>query len=346
MKQPIGTEQLSDGLRAILGDTELPNEIKLALLNQQFDREKFLATQALERKRWLYSTPVAVALAGGITILLNWYFGSLETDQQSIISEQSAAREFQYGILRSELEKDLTNEEKANVLLFLVKAGILNDLNQEYLVSLAEENLGDVQQTIPSLGRGVGLPSSIASNREIVDLIRVLEGGFIDPPNVPGGATNAGITQRTLASFRGVESVTPDDVRNLTDDEIFAMYDKFYIQRSNADGIDSLRLRAAFLSFAVNAGTSRATRTLEAAAELPRDGDLDASDLAAINARMDARGDAFIVEFNCRILAFYRGLRSWDVFGRAWTRRLQAFTPEGDLDACADSAGKEEIQSE
>ena len=38
--------------------------------------------------------------------------------------------------------------------------------------------------------------------KEIIDAILIREGGYVDDPDDPGGATNWGITQRTLAALR------------------------------------------------------------------------------------------------------------------------------------------------
>jgi hypothetical protein len=57
-----------------------------------------------------------------------------------------------------------------------------------------------------------------------VEVVLGHEGGFSDHPEDPGGATNFGITHKTLAEFRGVDSVTKEDVRNLTRDEAKEIY--------------------------------------------------------------------------------------------------------------------------
>lgn len=60
--------------------------------------------------------------------------------------------------------------------------------------------------------------------------IWIVEGGYGDEKSNPfdrGGATNFGITHKTLSKHRGV-AVTADDVKALTKDEATEIYRKFY----------------------------------------------------------------------------------------------------------------------
>jgi len=58
---------------------------------------------------------------------------------------------------------------------------------------------------------------------EAVDLVLRHEGGFVQHPRDPGGATKFGITRETLSRARG-RSVSVDDVRRLTRGEAAAIY--------------------------------------------------------------------------------------------------------------------------
>jgi hypothetical protein len=64
---------------------------------------------------------------------------------------------------------------------------------------------------------------------EMIDDILAREGGFVNHPADRGGPTNFGVTQATLASWRGREA-TIDDVRSLTIDEARDIYrTKYYV---------------------------------------------------------------------------------------------------------------------
>jgi lysozyme family protein len=53
------------------------------------------------------------------------------------------------------------------------------------------------------------------------------EGGFVNHPKDPGGATNMGITIGTLSAWRG-NRVTVEAVRDLTKDEALRIYRRQY----------------------------------------------------------------------------------------------------------------------
>lgn len=49
----------------------------------------------------------------------------------------------------------------------------------------------------------------------LAGIVKPFEGGYVDHPADPGGATNLGITIHTLRAWRGA-AVTKQDVKNLT----------------------------------------------------------------------------------------------------------------------------------
>ena len=63
---------------------------------------------------------------------------------------------------------------------------------------------------------------------ECLDIILKHEGGFVNHPEDPGGATNLGITKRTLEEFLGKE-VSIDNVKNLDKKTAGKIYKQRYI---------------------------------------------------------------------------------------------------------------------
>ncbi len=86
------------------------------------------------------------------------------------------------------------------------------------------------------------------------DLIR-REGGFVDDPQDLGGATKYGITQATLAAYRG-HQVTKDDVRGLSDTEARDIYRTNYVRPFDAYSHDP-DLYGLLVDSAVQHGVSR-----------------------------------------------------------------------------------------
>lgn len=126
------------------------------------------------------------------------------------------------------------------------------------------------------------------------------EGGYVDHPRDPGGATNLGITLATLSRWRG-RTVSKAEVRALQKDEAAAIYRAEYWNKIDAD---SLRAGpdAALFDVAVNSGPGRAK------AWLPL---------------ISGKGPVDAVKAVCaRRRAFFRSLRAFDVFGKGWMRRV------------------------
>lgn len=143
------------------------------------------------------------------------------------------------------------------------------------------------------------------------------EGGFVNHPADPGGATNLGVT---LANFRRYvkQSGTVEDLKNLTVEQAGVVYRRFYWDRvlgaELPAGVDF-----AVFDFAVNSGPLRAVQYLQRIVGVPDDGRIGPRTLAAVRA-MPARQ---IVERLCDDrLAFLRRLRTWKAFGKGWGARV------------------------
>ncbi len=86
-----------------------------------------------------------------------------------------------------------------------------------------------------------------------------LEGGAVEDPAGPGGATCKGITLQTFRAFGrqllGVDP-TPDNLRRLTDAQAGTIYKTLYWDRLRADEIDLQPLAEILVDFHVNAGSN------------------------------------------------------------------------------------------
>lgn len=91
------------------------------------------------------------------------------------------------------------------------------------------------------------------------------EGGFVDDPVDPGGATNRGITIATFKSCsQRLLAVEPtlDNLRQLTDAQAAIIYKALYWDPMGGDGISLQPLANIIFDFFVNAG-SQAARLLQ-----------------------------------------------------------------------------------
>jgi len=143
------------------------------------------------------------------------------------------------------------------------------------------------------------------------------EGGYSDHARDPGGATNFGITHRTLSKWRG-KTVGPREVRSLDRSEASDIYRQEYWHRCKCD---QLPPALAFLMFdaAVNKGVGRAIKILQKSLNTSADGIIGPVTLKAVRARDPRR---LMIEFAARRMRHYGVLSIFTTFGLGWSRRL------------------------
>ena len=107
------------------------------------------------------------------------------------------------------------------------------------------------------------------------------EGGFVNDPKDAGGATNMGITQKTLSRWRG-KSASADDVRNLPLTEAKAIYEKYYWGAMNCQAIADNAIATALFDVGVNMGGPTAIGLLQKAFGIPITRHLDENTLVEI----------------------------------------------------------------
>jgi lysozyme family protein len=147
------------------------------------------------------------------------------------------------------------------------------------------------------------------------------EGGYVDHPSDPGGATNMGITRKTLARWRKVSPWTDlpkAEVVGLKRDEAALIYRASYWNACKAGNMPS-GVDLALFDFAVNSGPDRAVRVLQAALGVAADGAVGPVTLGAVNAANPTK----LINAICdRRLGFLGRLSTFATFGRGWTRRV------------------------
>ena len=141
-----------------------------------------------------------------------------------------------------------------------------------------------------------------------VQIILDHEGGYVDHPDDPGGATNFGISQRAYPLI---------DIKNLTKKEAVDIYRRDFWDACRCDEIN-WPLNLYLFDSAVNQGVGTAITTLQRTLGVRLDGVIGPATLAAANAARASIGSDFMAE---RALAYSR-LSLFGVFGRGWLRRL------------------------
>ncbi len=145
------------------------------------------------------------------------------------------------------------------------------------------------------------------------------EGGYSDHPADPGGATNFGITQRTLAAYRGA-SVSKMQVRRLTAGEAAQIYRRNYWDAVRGDELPS-GVDAAMFDLAVNSGPRAAIGMLQQSLQQNADGVFGPVTLQAVQT---SKPEIVISQLMRRRRSFLAGLNAFLIFGRGWSRRIRA----------------------
>ncbi|MGZ3346112.1 MAG: glycoside hydrolase family 108 protein [Caulobacteraceae bacterium] len=143
-----------------------------------------------------------------------------------------------------------------------------------------------------------------------------LEGGFVDDPRDPGGATKFGVTRAVLRETRG-RDVSAEDVAALTRADASEIYRGRYWE---AAGCSNLPAGLDLLAFdmAVNMGPGTAGRLLQTALGVEADGAVGPKTLAKALSAPVAGTIRAVSELR---RARYRALAGLKTFGRGWLRR-------------------------
>lgn len=148
------------------------------------------------------------------------------------------------------------------------------------------------------------------------------EGGYVDHPKDPGGATNMGITLRTLSSWRG-RTVTKAEVKKLTNAEARRIFKAWYFDKVRGDDLPGPVALAVYNS-GVLSGISRASRWLQQVVNslggsIEVDGEIGPQTLGAVH---QINPTTLAAAYFDRYENFLRGLGTWGTFGKGWLNRL------------------------
>ena len=146
------------------------------------------------------------------------------------------------------------------------------------------------------------------------------EGGFVDNPADPGGATNMGITLATYRQWSDDPELGVLQVQDMTERTARAIYRSLYWNPLRADALPA-GVDLSVFDMGVNAGIWRSARLLQRALGFTGeevDGCVGPETLAAV-----AKADpgSLIDDLAERQSAYYHGLADFATFGVGWLRR-------------------------
>ncbi len=146
---------------------------------------------------------------------------------------------------------------------------------------------------------------------------------WANDPHDPGGPTMCGVIQRVYDGWRRGQGLQVQTVRDITDDEIRAIYRTLYWDKLSGDelppGVD-----LAVFDFGVNSGVTRSIKYVQRVVGVAVDGHMGAVTLDAIR-RADP--ERLVTDLMAARAAFVRQIRTYWRFGKGWERRLAGVGP-------------------
>lgn len=152
------------------------------------------------------------------------------------------------------------------------------------------------------------------------------EGGFVNHPNDPGGATNKGITLKTFNYYfpGGLAAL-----KAITDEQVETIYRSGYWRLIKGDEIESQSVAELLFDYAVNSGKSTAVRKIQKLVGVEADGIMGPITIKAINSK---NPKLLFAELHDVRKAYYKAIiarnPSLEVFRKGWNRRLDSYVFE------------------
>lgn len=151
-----------------------------------------------------------------------------------------------------------------------------------------------------------------------LDAVLKHEGGYVNHPKDPGGATNKGVTQAVYDGYRKRNGLRTLSVKSIADHEVGTIYKTQYWDAVRGDDLPS-GIDYCTFDFAVNSGPGRSVRFLQEILGVMPDGLVGNITLAAAK---DADSKDAINRVCDKRMAFLKGLPTWGTFGKGWTSRV------------------------
>lgn len=149
-------------------------------------------------------------------------------------------------------------------------------------------------------------------------LVLAHEGGYVNHPKDPGGATNKGVTKAVYDRYRRSKGLEARSVKMITAAEVRDIYRRQYWDAIRGDEMPS-GVDYALFDFAVNSGPGRAVQFLQRCIGAGVDGNIGMETIAKTNG-MNSKN--LIADLCSRRLSWMKTLKTWKTFGKGWNRRV------------------------
>lgn len=178
----------------------------------------------------------------------------------------------------------------------------------------------------------------MATFERAIDVVLAHEGGFVNNPNDPGGATNYGISIRFLQQLPVMMGdldhdgdIDVQDIRNMMVGDAKRIYKQFWWDKFRYSDIKDQTIATKVFDFAVNMGAKRAhillQRTLNNlyGLRLTVDGVLGNATISVVNAVSDLQEQQLLNAYCDEAWKFYKKLMidnpKLKVFAKGWRNR-------------------------
>ena len=163
---------------------------------------------------------------------------------------------------------------------------------------------------------------------ECLKLILHHEGGYVNHPKDPGGETNMGVTKRVYEKWCMDNDLNQKEMKDLEFEDVAPIYKNNYWDRVKADQIPE-GLNLCVFDWAVNSGTGRAAKKLQSMIGTTVDGGIGPNTLMAVHTFVENEGLEYAIEtYQANRQSYYEKLKTFETFGRGWTRRVEETTKE------------------
>lgn len=169
-----------------------------------------------------------------------------------------------------------------------------------------------------------------------LSLLLESEGGFVNHPLDPGGATNKGVTLKTFRTL--YPGATVDDLKQITDAQVHQVYRTLYWERIQASRLPT-GIDYCLFDYAVHSGPHKAVRTAQKIAGASVDGLMGPNTRAALQEYVKTYSAKALIKKICAArLSFVQRLKHAASFRKGWTARINKV--QADAIAMADHAAR------